>query len=74
MYDTLISLLFRLGVDTSDVTPESTLRDLDMDSLSITELAVNAYTETGVLAHGMTLDTTLAQVARQLAAVEPQEA
>ncbi len=75
MYDKLLDLLFPLGVDTSLATPQSTFRDLEMDSLSMTEFAVNAFTATGVLADSLSLDMTLAEAAEQFVlAAEPQGA
>ncbi|MEU9194567.1 phosphopantetheine-binding protein [Streptomyces hundungensis] len=72
MYDKIIALLAEMGVDTTDVTPDSTFRDLELDSLSMTELAINAFTHTGVLAEGLTLDTTLAEAVRAFShAAEP---
>lgn len=67
MYDKLVDLMFQIGIDTSQVTPQTTFRALEMDSLSMTELAVNAFTETGVLVETMTLDMTLAEVVEQFA-------
>jgi acyl carrier protein len=66
MFDKLIAMLFEIGIDTSHVTAQTTFRQLEMDSLSLTELAVIAAEETGARADGMTLDTTLAQAAQQL--------
>ncbi|MGW6687017.1 acyl carrier protein [Streptomyces sp. NPDC054961] len=74
MYDRIVAMLFEIGVDTSQVTPQSTFRDLRMDSLSLTELAVMVSDDTGERASHLTLDTTLAQAVQQLTHdVEPQE-
>lgn len=67
MYDKLVDLMFQIGIDTSQVTPQTTFRSLEMDSLSMTELAVSVFTETGVLAETMTLDMTLAEAVEQFA-------
>lgn len=65
MYDKLLDLLFPLGVDIERATPQSTFRELEMDSLSMAEFAVTAFTVTGVLADSLTLDMSLAEAARQ---------
>ncbi|MFI8275530.1 acyl carrier protein [Streptomyces sp. NPDC085929] len=75
MYDRLVALLSEIGIDSSGVTPQSTFRDLEMDSLSMTELAVNAFEATGVLVDSLTLEVTLAEAAEKFAgAAEPQKA
>lgn len=74
MYDRIVTLLFEIGVDTSKATPQSTFRDLRMDSLSLTELAVMLSDDTGERASTMTLDTTLAQAVQQLTHAEAQSA
>ncbi|MEV7441305.1 phosphopantetheine-binding protein [Streptomyces sp. NPDC091204] len=75
MYDRLVAMLSDLGIDSSGVTPQSTFRDLLMDSLSMAELAVNALEETGVYVDTLTLDVTLAQAAEAFeAAAAPQTA
>ncbi|MEV7524365.1 phosphopantetheine-binding protein [Streptomyces sp. NPDC091371] len=75
MFDRLVAMLFEIGIDTSHVTAQTTFRQLDMDSLSLTELAVMAAEEADARADGMTLDTTLAQAAAQLThAAQPQQA
>ncbi|MFD9337629.1 phosphopantetheine-binding protein [Streptomyces sp. NPDC060028] len=75
MYDRLVAMLFEIGIDTSHVTAQTTFRQLDMDSLSLTELAVMAAEKSGTRADGMTLDTTLAEAAQQpTPAAQPQQA
>ncbi|MFJ6798900.1 acyl carrier protein [Streptomyces sp. NPDC091268] len=75
MFDKLVAMLFEIGIDTSRVTAQTTFRQLEMDSLSLTELAVIASEETGARADGMTLDTTLTEAAQQLThAAQPQQA
>ncbi|GAB2701276.1 acyl carrier protein [Kitasatospora kifunensis] len=71
MYDRIVELLFEIGIDTSQASPQATFRELAMDSLSLTELAVMLADEAGPLATGMTLDTTLAEAAAQLAPNPP---
>ncbi|MFI5617893.1 acyl carrier protein [Streptomyces sp. NPDC051567] len=67
MYDRLVDLMSQIGIDTSEVTPQTTFRALEMDSLSMTELAISAFNGTGVLAENLTLDMTLAQAVEQFA-------
>lgn len=67
MYDRIVELLFEIGIDTSQATPQATFRQLAMDSLSLTELAVLLTNDVGPVATGLTLDTTLAQAAARLA-------
>ncbi|MER6316343.1 acyl carrier protein [Streptomyces sp. NPDC001581] len=74
MYDRIVALLFEIGVDTSQATPQTTFRELRMDSLSLTELAVMVSDDTGERASTMTLDTTLAQAVQQLTQAEAQNA
>lgn len=75
MFDKLVAMLFEIGIDTSRVTAQTTFRQLNMDSLSLTELAVMAAEETGTRADAMTLDTTVAEAAQQLAhAAQHQQA
>ncbi len=75
MFDKLVAMLFEIGIDTSHVTAQTTFRQLEMDSLSLTELAVIAAEGGGAGADGMTLDTTLDEAAQQLAhAARPQQA
>ncbi|MFD9516823.1 acyl carrier protein [Streptomyces sp. NPDC059979] len=75
MYDRLVAMLLDIGIDTSHATPHTTFRQLEMDSLSLTELAVMAAEESDAPADSMTLDTTLAHAAEQLTyAAQPQQA
>jgi acyl carrier protein len=75
MYDRLTAMLCEIGVDTSQATPQSTFRALQMDSLSLTELAVITSEEFGTRPEKMNLDTTLAQAVEQFTALpRPQEA
>ncbi|MFF1794032.1 acyl carrier protein [Kitasatospora sp. NPDC058263] len=66
MYDRIVELLFEIGIDTSHAAPQTTFRELAMDSLSLTELAVMLADDTGPLPTGLTLDTTLAGAAAHL--------
>ncbi|MEU9097333.1 acyl carrier protein [Streptomyces sp. NPDC048361] len=75
MFDRLVAMMFEIGIDTSHISPQTTFRQLDMDSLSLTELVVMATEETYAGADSMTLDTTLAEAAEQLThAAQPQQA
>ncbi|AZM92179.1 MULTISPECIES: acyl carrier protein [Streptomyces] len=75
MYEKLLALLDEMGIDIAQATPQTTFRDLEMDSLSLTELAVNISDDTGVFADGEVRDMTLAQAAQRLMqAAEPQQA
>ncbi|MGW2675850.1 acyl carrier protein [Streptomyces sp. NPDC001436] len=75
MYEKLLALLDEMGIDIAQAAPQTTFRDLEMDSLSLTELAVNVSDDTGVFADGEVRDMTLAQAAQRLTqAAEPQQA
>ncbi|MEV6048349.1 MULTISPECIES: phosphopantetheine-binding protein [Streptomyces] len=67
MYDRLVALMFQMGIDTSQVTPQSTFRALEMDSLSMTEVAVSVFNESGVMAENLSLDMTLGEAVEQFA-------
>ena len=48
-YDRVASLLSsRLGVPESDITPDATFEELDLDSLDLVEFALGAEEEFGV--------------------------
>ncbi|MDH6122334.1 acyl carrier protein [Kitasatospora sp. GAS204B] len=66
MYDRIVELLFEIGIDTSHASPQTTFRELAMDSLSMTELTVMLADDTSPLPTGWTLDTTLADAAAHL--------
>lgn len=68
MYDRLATLLIEeFGVDADAVRPEAGVRDLDVDSLMLAEIAVIVSEETGVrlddLDGGLNPDSTLGELA-----------
>ncbi|MFF4369488.1 acyl carrier protein [Streptomyces sp. NPDC001594] len=73
MYDTLLRILDDLGFDTEQATPQTTFRDLEMDSLSLAELMVNVSDEAGVLNTGEVMDMTLGHAAEQLSHAAAQQ-
>ncbi|MCT9091622.1 acyl carrier protein [Streptomyces sp. ASQP_92] len=74
MYDTLLRTLDDLGFDIEQATPQTTFRDLEMDSLSLAELMVNVSDEAGVLNTVDVLDMTLGQAAERLSHAAVQQA
>ncbi|WP_043493390.1 acyl carrier protein [Streptomyces viridosporus] len=64
MYDRLVTLLVaELGIDADCLRPPATVRDLEVGSLMLAEIAVIVSEETGVrfddLDSGLSLDSTL---------------
>lgn len=73
-YYALVEILRRLhGTEPARVTPESTLTDLDVDSLTLVELSMRVERELGVVIEDRELDAeqTLRQVAELIAARRP---
>ena len=73
MYDRLVTLLTEeFGIDADCVRPHATVRDLDVDSLMLAEIAVILSEETGVrvddLDGGLSLDSDLEELAEAFAA------
>ncbi|WP_052850441.1 acyl carrier protein [Streptomyces avicenniae] len=71
MYETLAALLIEeFGCEPDAVTPEATFRRLELDSLSLAELAVLVADRTGVLVEDsdLGLDTTLGRAAAEFTA------
>ncbi|MGW0336883.1 acyl carrier protein [Streptomyces sp. NPDC003011] len=69
MYETLTRMLTEdLNQDPAKIHPEATFRDLDMDSLTLAELAVMIENATGKIITVTDPDTTLAQAAEMYAA------
>ncbi|MFI1258707.1 phosphopantetheine-binding protein [Streptomyces netropsis] len=69
MYDRLAQLLVdEFAVEPALVSPDATFEALELDSLSLVELAVMITEETGIVVADMSLDTTLAQAAEHYAA------
>ncbi|MGW7201312.1 acyl carrier protein [Streptomyces chryseus] len=65
MYETLVKVLTEeFGLDSALLHPDATFRDLDLDSLSLTELAILMEDATGVRVEHMPPETTLAQAAQ----------
>ncbi|TDC69796.1 acyl carrier protein [Streptomyces hainanensis] len=68
MYELLATLLTdEFGIEADVVTPDATFRDLELDSLSLTELAVIVTERTGLLVDDVDLDSTLASAAERYA-------
>ncbi|MFE9613018.1 acyl carrier protein [Streptomyces sp. NPDC006012] len=66
MYDTLAKLLAEeFGIEKDRITPRSTSRELELDSLSMAELAVIVTDLTGVRLEDvdLSLDLTLGEIA-----------
>ncbi|MEU2119562.1 acyl carrier protein [Streptomyces sp. NPDC016459] len=64
MYETLTRMLIEdLQQDPAKIHPDTTFRELDMDSLSLAELAVMIENATGRIITLTDQDTTLAQAA-----------
>jgi acyl carrier protein len=69
MYETLTRMLVQdLQQDPAKIRPETTFRELDMDSLTLAELAVMIENATGKIITVTDPDTTLAQAAEMYAA------
>ncbi|MFE0808524.1 acyl carrier protein [Streptomyces sp. NPDC058794] len=73
MYDRLVTLLTEeFGIDADCLRPQATVRDLDVDSLMLAEIAVILSEETGVrvddLDGGLSLDSNLEELAEAFAA------
>lgn len=69
MYETLTRMLTEdLNQDPAKIHPETTFRELDMDSLTLAELAVMIEHHTGRIITVTDPDTTLAQAADMYAA------
>ncbi|MFI9569225.1 phosphopantetheine-binding protein [Streptomyces rishiriensis] len=71
MYDMLVKLLVEeFGVAEDLITPQSTSRELDLDSLVMAELAVIVTNRTGVRMEDvrLSLDLTLEAIAERFAA------
>ncbi|MEV1008437.1 phosphopantetheine-binding protein [Streptomyces sp. NPDC049881] len=66
VYEMLAALLVEeFGCEADAVTPEATFRSLELDSLSLAEIAVLVADRTGVFVEdaGLGLDSTLAEAA-----------
>ncbi|MFF8271724.1 acyl carrier protein [Streptomyces sp. NPDC016562] len=73
MYDRLVRLLTEvLSIDPALVTPQRTFRELELDSITLVELAVMVTEETGISLQELNLDLTLAQTAERFAAQQSQ--
>jgi acyl carrier protein len=69
MYETLTRMLTEdLNQDPAKMRPDVTFRELDMDSLTLAELAVMIENATGRVVTVTDPDTTLAQAAEMYAA------
>ncbi|MDT0322029.1 MULTISPECIES: phosphopantetheine-binding protein [unclassified Streptomyces] len=68
MYQMLATLLIEeFGIEADSVRPEATFRALELDSLSLTELAVIVTERTGRLVDDIDLDTPLHAAAERYA-------
>ena len=69
MYEALAQLLVDdFGIDAERVRPDATLRDLDLDSLALAELAVDVTEKTGHQVMDVEPEWTLGELARRFAA------
>jgi acyl carrier protein len=71
MYDTLAKLLAEeFGIEKDRIAPRSTSRELELDSLSMAELAVIVTDQTGVRLEDvdLSLDMTLGEIAERFEA------
>ncbi|MGW8066579.1 phosphopantetheine-binding protein [Streptomyces ziwulingensis] len=70
MYRMLAELLIdEFGVEAEWVTPRATFHELEIDSLCLTELAVIVAQRTGLVARGISPQSTLAEAIGRLAGV-----
>jgi acyl carrier protein len=66
-YDKVFTVLTeQLGVDSTLISPEATLDDLELDSLSLVELAVILLDDVGVEVDDLDRSATLAEVAARI--------
>lgn len=70
MYEMLADLLVdEFGVDRDNVTEDATFRALELDSLSLAELAVIVADRTGMTVDDVSPDTTLGEAAGRIITV-----
>ncbi|MFF8828577.1 acyl carrier protein [Streptomyces sp. NPDC015131] len=77
MYELLAGLLTdEFGIEAERVTPEASLRGLELDSLALAELSVMVSEETSVRVTDVDLDSTLGELAQRFetAAASPAPA
>ncbi|SEP69606.1 acyl carrier protein [Streptomyces sp. yr375] len=66
-YDQIVGILVEeLGQSREELRPESTFKDLELDSLSLLELGVILQERTGVTLEGVDAGCTLAETAAAL--------
>lgn len=66
-YDKVFTVLTeQLGVDSTLISPDATLDDLELDSLSLVELAVILLDDVGVEVDDLDRGATLAEVAARI--------
>ncbi|MFF4601532.1 acyl carrier protein [Streptomyces sp. NPDC001339] len=73
MYETLARLLVQeFGIEADLVSPQATARDLELDSLSLSELAVMITEKTGLQFDeaAVDLDSTLEEIATHFVKAE----
>lgn len=63
---TIRHLVDDFGIDPSLISPETTLAELDLDSLSLAELAVILQEQTGIRLDDMSADSSLEDIVRRI--------